>query len=187
MSRLEVRDTPIPGLRLVISLVLGDNRGYLNRVFCRDELVDAGWSGPVAQANITLTKHKGTVRGLHFQFPPHAEMKLVRCLRGEVWDVAVDLRRGSPTYLRWHAERLTGDNCTALLVPEGFAHGFQSLTDDVEMLYLHSAPYAPRSEGGLNVSDPAVGVAWPLPIYQISERDRAFHHVSDGFGGIALP
>lgn len=187
MSRLEVHDTPIPGLRRVVSRVLGDDRGHLQRVFCKDELLGAGWTGPVAQANITHTSHKGTVRGLHFQFPPHAEIKLVRCLRGAVWDVAVDLRRGSPTYLRWHAEQLTSDNATALLIPEGFAHGFQSLTDDVEMLYLHSAMYAAHSEGGLNASDPAIAVAWPLPIHLMSDRDRAFPLVSDGFEGISLP
>ncbi|AOB31016.1 dTDP-4-dehydrorhamnose 3,5-epimerase [Bordetella sp. H567] len=187
MKRLDSHDTPIPGVRRVVSARLGDARGHLARVFCRDELADAGWTGPVAQANMTLTHARGTVRGLHYQEPPDAEMKLVRCVRGEVWDVVLDLRRGSPTFLRWHAERLSAANLTALLIPEGCAHGFQTLTDDVEMLYLHSAPYAAASERGISATDPRARIAWPLPIASMSERDRAFAPLADNFEGILLP
>ncbi len=187
MKRLEVQETGIPGLRRVVSTRLGDERGFLARVFCQDEMQAAGWRGPVAQANVTHTRKKGTVRGFHFQHPPHAEMKLVRCLRGEVWDVAVDLREGSPTFLRWHAERLSGDNLAALLIPEGFAHGFQTLTDDVDMLYMHSAPHTPGSEGGIHVLDPVLAVTWPLPIGTLSERDRTFPLITAPFKGIAQP
>ena len=107
---------------------MGDARGFLSRLFCAEELRAAGWTGPIAQINHTHTARKGTVRGMHFQYPPHAEMKLVSCLRGEVWDVAVDIRAGSQTFLRWHAEILSADNGRALLIPQGFAHGFQALT-----------------------------------------------------------
>lgn len=186
MSRLNVEDTSLAGLRRVVSHRLGDERGYLARAFCQDELRNAGWTAAVAQANLTHTRDKGTVRGLHFQHPPRAEMKLVRCLRGEVWDVAVDLRRGSPTFLRWYAERLSGENLTALLIPEGFAHGFQTLTDDVDMLYLHSTAHAPGSEGGLSVRDPVLALPWPLPIGTLSERDQSHSFITDGFEGIAL-
>lgn len=186
MNRLEITPTPIAGLRRVISRQLGDSRGYLARTFCTEELATAGWPGPVAQANLTFTRQKGTVRGLHFQHPPHTEAKLVRCLRGEIWDVAVDLRKGSPTFLQWHAEVLSPANMNALLIPQGFAHGFQALTDDVEMLYLHSAAHAPSSEGGLSVTDPLLAIEWPLPIGEMSARDSAFPFLSNDFKGIDL-
>jgi dTDP-4-dehydrorhamnose 3,5-epimerase len=184
MPRFEVDDTPLAGLKRVRRQRLGDARGHLQRLFCADELAAAGWAGPVAQINHTLTVKQGTVRGLHFQLPPHAEIKLVSCLRGEVWDVAVDLRRGSPTLLRWHAERLSADNGIALLIPQGFAHGFQTLSDDVEMLYCHSAAYVAAAEGGLNPLDPRLGLPWPLPPAGLSPRDLAHPLLPDDFEGI---
>lgn len=187
MSSLEILNTPIEGLRRVVSRCREDSRGHLARVFCADELHAAGWAGPVAQANVTLTRHRGTVRGMHYQRPPHAEIKLVRCLRGEVWDVVLDLRRNSPTFLRWHAETLSQDNWTALLIPQGCAHGFQTLQDDVEMLYLHSAPFVPGSEGGVSAADPLMSITWPLPIIEQSERDLSFPPLSASFEGIASP
>jgi len=186
MNRFEVADTPLAGLRLVQRQRLGDSRGFLARVFCADELRAAGWSRTVAQINHTFTARRGTVRGLHFQQPPHAEMKLVSCLRGEVWDVAVDLRAGSPTFLQWHAARLSADNGHALLIPEGFAHGFQTLSDDAEMLYCHSAAYNPGAEAGLNVRDPRLAIAWPLPIAEVSPRDAAHPDIGADFKGVRL-
>jgi dTDP-4-dehydrorhamnose 3,5-epimerase len=111
-------------------------------------------------------------------------MKLVSCIRGEVWDVAVDIRAGSPTFLRWHAERLSADNRQAMLIPEGFAHGFQTLTADVEMLYCHSTAHAPGAEGGLNPRDPKLAIAWPLEIGEISERDAGHAPLTDSFTGV---
>ena len=184
MSRLQIEDTPHAGLKRVRRLPLGDARGFLVRLFCADELKDAGWSAPLAQVNQTRTFARGSVRGLHFQTPPHAEMKLVHCLRGEVWDVAVDLRRGSPTFLRWHGERLSGDNGIALLIPEGFAHGLQTLSDDVDMLYCHSSAYVATTEGGLHPREPRVGVDWPLPIAALSPRDDGHAFVGAEFDGI---
>lgn len=186
MSRLTLTQLPLAGLVLVERQRLGDSRGFLSRVFCAQELASVGWRRPVAQINHTFTARRGTVRGLHFQYPPHAEMKLVTCLRGEVWDVAVDVRAGSPTWLGWHAERLSAVNGRALLLPEGFAHGFQALTDEVELLYCHSAPYAAGSEGGLNARDPALGIAWPLAITELSARDGAHALVASGFEGVVL-
>ena len=141
MSRFAVLDTPISGLKIIERQRLADERGFLSRMFCADELLAAGWSKPVEQINQTLTRRQGAIRGMHFQFPPHAEMKLVNCVRGEVWDVAVDLRRGSPTFLKWFGVALSPENGRALLVPEGFAHGFQVLAPDSELIYLHSCPY----------------------------------------------
>ena len=184
MKRLVVEDTPLAGLKRVRRTRLGDSRGFLSRLFCADELAEAGWAGPVAQVNHTRTGLRGSVRGLHFQRPPHAETKLVQCLRGEVWDVAVDLRRGSPTFLRWHAEALSDDNGVALLIPEGFAHGLQTLADDVDMLYCHSVAYAADAEGGLHPRDPALAIDWPLPIAALSPRDEAHAFVGADFPGL---
>lgn len=184
MSRFAITPLPLAGLRRVTRQRLGDARGFLSRVFCADDLREAGWTRPIAQINHTFSARQGTLRGMHFQRPPHGEMKLVSCLRGEVWDVAVDLRAGSPTFLRWHAERLSADNAHALLIPEGFAHGFQALSDDVELLYCHSAPYVPAAEGGLNPRDPRLGIPWPLAIQEISERDARHPMLDAGFGGL---
>ncbi len=172
MSRFTLTDLPIPGVRLVQRQALEDARGFFSRLFCAQELADAGWRGSVAQINHTLTREAGSVRGLHFQRPPHAEIKLVSCLAGKVWDVVVDLRPGSPTYLQWHAEVLSATNRHALLIPEGVAHGFQTLSADVQLLYLHSHPYTPEAEGGLNPVDNRLAIAWPKPISMMSDRDR---------------
>lgn len=185
MSRFAVIDTPLAGLKLVERGRLSDARGFLSRLFCAEELAAAGWSKAIAQINQTLTRARGAVRGLHFQHPPHAEMKLVNCIRGKVFDVAVDLRRGSPTFLKWHGVELSEDNGRALLIPEGFAHGFQTLMPDSELLYFHSCAYAPASEGAIHVEDPRVGIAWPLPLAELSERDRRHPLLPLSFDGIA--
>ena len=171
MSRFAILDTPLTGLKLIERQQLGDSRGFLSRLFCAEELATVGWRKPVAQINQTLTQRAGTVRGMHYQKLPYAEMKLVTCLRGAIWDVAVDLRAGSPTYLQWHAEELSADNHRALLIPEGFAHGFQTLNDDCELLYLHSAAYTPEAEAGLNPKDPMLSITWPRAITELSARD----------------
>lgn len=181
-----VHPTPIADLMLVERVSRADARGFLTRIFCAEELSAAGWRAPVAQINQTLTRTRGTVRGLHYQHPPHAEMKLVSCLRGAVWDVAVDLRAGSPTFMRWHAQELSAENRHAMLIPEGFAHGLQSLTDDAELLYCHSAPYALRAEAGLHPREPRIGVAWPLPITALSDRDAGHPPLPPDFAGLRL-
>ncbi len=184
MRRLSVIDTPMAGLKLVERLQLGDNRGYLTRLFCADELRDAGWSQPVVQINLSYTSRRGVLRGLHFQRPPHAEDKLVSCIRGAVWDVAVDLRRGSPTFLHWHAAELSADNRVALLLPKGFAHGFQTLTEDAELVYMHSHAYVSESESGLHPLEPRLAIAWPLPVAEMSARDAAHAPLPSDFEGL---
>jgi dTDP-4-dehydrorhamnose 3,5-epimerase len=181
---LTITSTPLAGLQVVQRRRLEDPRGFLSRIFCADELASAGFTRPVAQVNQTLTRQRGAVRGLHFQYPPHAEDKFVSCLRGEVFDVAVDLRRGSPTFMQWHAERLSAENQRSLLIPQGFAHGFQALREDCELLYMHSMPYAPGAEGALNVHDAALAIAWPLPIADLSPRDASHPLVGASFPGI---
>ena len=183
-TRFEIIPTPIADLRVLQRKPLGDNRGYLERMFCTDEL-DAILAGRhIVQVNQTLTANRGTVRGMHFQHPPHAETKFVSCLRGEVFDVAVDLRRDSSTFLCWHAETLSADNHRTLVIPEGFAHGFQTQTDDCEMLYFHTTAYQLGTEGGLNAQDPRLAIQWPLPVAGLSPRDAAHPLLSDDFTGV---
>ena len=179
MSRFTLTATPLRGLTLLERRPIGDQRGYLERLFCRDELAEVLDGRVIAQINHTLTAKTGTVRGLHFQYPPHAETKFVTCLKGEVFDVAVDLRLGSPTFLLWHAEILSADNHRTLFIPEGFAHGFQTLVDDCELLYLHTAAYQPGAEGGVNALDPRLAIRWPLPVMDMSARDKG-HPLLDG-------
>jgi dTDP-4-dehydrorhamnose 3,5-epimerase len=186
VSRFTIRDTPIADLKLVERQQLGDSRGFLSRLFCADELAVAGWHKPIIQINQTFTQKQGTMRGMHFQRPPHAEMKLVTCLRGAVWDVAVDLRAGSPTFLQWHAEELSAANHRALLIPDGFAHGFQSLSGDCELIYLHSEAYAPEAEAGLNPQDPMLSISWPLAISELSARDAQYPMLDHQFKGVTL-
>jgi dTDP-4-dehydrorhamnose 3,5-epimerase len=186
MTRFVIADTPLAGVRVVERELRGDARGFLVRLFCAEELASAGWRLPIAQINHTCTVRRGTVRGMHFQHPPHAEMKLVMCVRGSVWDVAVDLRAGSSTFLRWHSEVLSADNRRALLIPEGCAHGFQALTDDCELIYLHSAAYAPGSESALNALDPRLAIAWPEKVAERSARDQDHPMVGNDFQGIRL-
>ena len=186
MTRFKIIDTPISGLKIVERQKLGDARGFLSRLFCADELVSAGWHKPIAQINHAYTQKRGTVRGMHFQYPPYAEVKLVTCLQGGILDVAIDLRAGSPTFLRWQAEELSAGNRRALLIPEGFAHGFQTLADDCELLYLHSAPYAPEAEAGLNPKDPMLTLTWPLEITELSSRDAQHPMLSESFMGVVL-
>ena len=165
---------------------MDDDRGFLSRIFCAEELAENGWNKPIAQINHSCTRKKGAVRGLHFQRPPHAEMKLVSVIRGELWDVAVDLRADSKTYLQWHAEILSAENNRAILIPEGFAHGYQTMTADVEVLYCHSAAYNKDSESGLNASDATLDIKWPMAISESSLKDRNHPLVEDGFVGLSL-
>jgi dTDP-4-dehydrorhamnose 3,5-epimerase len=178
-NRFNIIETPLAGLVRLDRVRMGDQRGWLERMFCAEELNGAGWTTGIAQINRTLTLNRGTLRGMHFQNAPHEEAKLVSCLAGEVFDVAIDVRRSSPTYLHWHGEILSADNARSLLIPEGFAHGFQTLSDTVEMLYFHSVPYAPASEDGLRPDDPTLAIAWPLAISEMSERDRSHKLLSE--------
>jgi dTDP-4-dehydrorhamnose 3,5-epimerase len=151
-----------------------DERGFFARIWCRQELAAQGLDTEIAQESLSFNRHRGTVRGLHFQRPPHEETKIVRCPRGGIFDVIVDLRPRSPTYLRWQGFELTAENHKALYVPKGFAHGFQTLVDDAEIVYQISEFYAPNSAGGHRYDDAAFGVAWPLPVTMISERDLSW-------------
>lgn len=186
MSRFVIHNTPLAGLKVVERQQIGDSRGFLSRLFCASELAAAGWTDPVKQINHTLTQKRGTVRGMHFQLPPHAEMKLVSCIKGAVLDVVVDVRAGSPTFLQWHAEELSTSNCRALMIPQGFAHGFQTLEDNCELIYLHSAAYAADAEAGLNALDARLAITWPLAVAERSARDVQHAMLNPQFTGVAL-
>jgi dTDP-4-dehydrorhamnose 3,5-epimerase len=185
-NRFQLDRLPLDGLLLITRNPAADERGFLARVYDRSEFSAHGIDRPVAQINHSLTSRAGVVRGMHWQYPPYAEVKLVSCLRGEVFDVAVDLRRGSPTFLRWHGEVLSATNHRSLFIPEGFAHGFQALGDDCELLYLHSAPYVPAAEGRINPLDPRLAIAWPLPIGGTSLQDAERIPLPDDFPGATL-
>jgi len=151
-----------------------DERGFFARIWCRQELAAQGLDTEIAQESLSFNRHRGTVRGLHFQRPPHEETKIVRCTRGGIFDVIVDLRPRSPSYLRWQGFELTAENRKALYVPKGFAHGFQTLADNAEIVYQISEFYAPNSAGGYRSDDVAFGIAWPLPVTVVSERDLSW-------------
>ncbi len=177
--------TPLNGVTIIQRKPHRDERGYFERMFCSAEFTMEKIQFPIVQINHTLTKQRGALRGLHFQNPPHAEDKIVSCLRGKVFDVAVDLRRSSLTFLRWHAVELSADNNRSVLISKGFAHGFQTLTDDCELLYLHSAPFTPDAEVGVHPEDPRVKISWPVPITEMSERDRNHQMLAGDFKGLA--
>lgn len=185
-ARFDIKSTPLTGLKVLTRKPVGDSRGWFERMFCMDELQDILGSRNLVQVNRTLTQKKGSVRGMHFQHAPSAEMKFVSCLRGEVFDVAVDLRPGSATFLQWHAELLNGATLKTLAIPEGFAHGFQTLTDDCEMFYLHTAAHDTAAEGGLNPKDPSLAIHWPLPIAELSARDAGHPRIAGDYSGVRL-
>jgi dTDP-4-dehydrorhamnose 3,5-epimerase len=184
MSKLTKIELPLQDLMLVERNHLSDERGFFVRLFCANELGIAGWTKPIQQINFTHTKHKGSVRGMHFQNNPFAEMKMVTCLQGSVFDVAVDLRPESETFLHWHGEILSLANKRSLIIPEGFAHGFQALDDDCELLYFHSEPYDQPSEEGILFDDQKIGISWPIEITEVSKRDKSHHPLDSNFRGV---
>jgi dTDP-4-dehydrorhamnose 3,5-epimerase len=186
MSELSVLQLPLAGLFSLQHKVHEDERGRFARLFCQGSLAAFGHPVHIRQINHSRTALRGSVRGLHFQYPPHAETKLITCLRGAVWDVAVDMRRDSATFLQWHAERLEAGDGRSLLIPPGFAHGFQTLTDDAELLYLHSADYSPEHEGGLSANDARLAISWPLPVSNLSARDAAHPPLTTDFQGVTV-
>lgn len=183
---IEIQNTKIEDLIILNREPLFDNRGYFERLYCIDDLKSVLKNKKIEQINHSLTKKKGAVRGLHFQSPPFSEVKMVSCIKGEVWDIAIDIRKNSPTFLRYHAEILTATNNKTLLIPEGFAHGFQTLTADCEMLYFHTQKFNKEFDSGLNILDPLLNIKWPIEISEISDRDRSHNMLNQLFNGIVI-
>jgi dTDP-4-dehydrorhamnose 3,5-epimerase len=163
-----------------------DHRGKFARIFCQEELRQIEHQERIVQINHSLTKKKGAIRGMHFQHPPKAEIKIVLCLSGSVFDVIVDLRRNSSSFLQWYGKVLSGENQKMMYIPEGFAHGFQTLEENSELLYLHTEFYSPEHEGGVRYNDPKIEIAWPLEITEISEKDKNYPLLTGVFQGIQL-
>lgn len=183
---MKIALTKISGIVVVELEPIKDSRGSFKRLFCEQELRSVIDTRSIVQINHSSTASVGSIRGLHYQNPPHAEMKLVQCLEGCVWDVAVDLRADSPTFLQWHAEELSPANCKMLVIPEGCAHGFQTLEPNSELLYFHTALYNKFAEGGVRYNDPRLNIAWPLNVGEISERDQNHPLILDNYMGIEL-
>lgn len=181
---MNVVPTRLAGVVAVETAGFADQRGVFTRFYCEGELSPVIGERRIVQINHSQNVAAGTVRGMHYQHPPHAEMKLVRCIKGRVWDVALDLRAGSPTFLQWHGEELSAENQRMLVIPEGCAHGFQALEAGSELLYLSTAFYAPEAEGGVACDDPRLGIAWPLPVTGLSPRDGNHEPIADDFAGI---
>jgi dTDP-4-dehydrorhamnose 3,5-epimerase len=167
-------DTFLAGVVVIDPEPAADERGAFTRTFCTEEFAARGLNSAVAQCSTSLNHRRGTLRGLHYQLAPHAECKLVRCTRGSIYDVAVDLRPDSPTYRRWLSVELSGENGRMLYIPEGLAHGFQTLEDDSEVAYQMSRGFSPEHYRGVRFDDPAFGVNWPFPVSVISERDLGY-------------
>ncbi len=176
--------TPLSGNYLVQPEPFTDERGWFVRTYCKREFAAIGHRDEWVQLNHSFTREQGSIRGMHFQLPPWGEIKMVRCIAGAVWDVVVDLRKDSPTFLQWYAAELSAENRTMMYIPAGFAHGFQTLKPDTALLYHHTEYYQPGAESGLRFDDPALGLQWPLPVTRVSERDQAHPLIDETFKGI---
>jgi dTDP-4-dehydrorhamnose 3,5-epimerase len=185
-ARFHFTETKLAGLYTIQRKPIADPRGFFARFFCAEEFRELGLVKPIVQINHTLTDKKGAVRGMHFQYPPHAETKIVSCLRGKIFDVAIDIRRGSPTFLQWYGVELSTENFKSLYIPEGFAHGFQTLTDDCEIFYLVTTAYAPQHEGAIHPQDPEIAVDWSLGVSLLSDKDSSIPLISRSFPGLEL-
>ena len=173
MAGLKFTELPLKGAYTVDLEKRGDDRGFFARYWCKNEFEEFGLDANIVQINNSMSRYKGTLRGLHFQCPPKAETKIVRCVKGAIWDVIVDIRKNSRTYGKWFGAELTAENRTMMYVPKGFAHGFQTMVDNVELLYLHSEFYSKEDEGGLLYNDKDIAIEWPLPVSVISKRDKS--------------
>ena len=176
--------TPLQGSYVIHLAPFSDERGWFARTYCENEFKEMGHSSKWVQMNHSYTAKKGTIRGMHFQVPPYKEIKMVRCIRGKVFDVIVDIRRNSQTFLQWFGVELSADAMNMLYIPAGFAHGFQAMNDDCELIYHHSEFYTPGAEGGIKYNDPAVGIRWPLEVSLISDRDLNHPVLNENFKGI---
>lgn len=164
--------TSLDGAWLIHLEPIHDSRGFFARTFCIEEFAAHGLETEFCQHSISLSVHEGTVRGMHYQSEPHGEVKLLRCVNGKIWDVIIDIRPKSRTYGRWQGFELSAANRNQLYIPKGFAHGFQTLADNTEVNYLISEPHTPTAGGGIRYNEPSLGITWPLPVSEISEKDR---------------
>ncbi len=176
--------TTLQGSYEITLLPYTDNRGWFTRFYCKEEFEQINHSKEWVQMNHSFTKAKGSIRGMHYQYPPNSEIKVVRCISGAVYDVIIDLRKSSKTFLHWRGTELSADKKNMLYIPEGFAHGFQTLTENCELIYFHSEYYTSGNEGGIRYNDSAIGIIWPLDVTEVSERDSKNPLIDHNFKGI---
>lgn len=181
---MQINVQPIEGLYLVELNSAEDSRGSFTRVFCSNELKNVMNNQNIVQINISKNNQKGLIRGIHYQKKPNAEVKLINCIKGKIYDVVVDLRISSKTFLQWRSYELSQDDNKMLIIPKGCAHGFQTLTENSNLLYFHSEFYSPDQEEGINYNDPIIKIKWPLPIREVSNRDKEFKFLNNNFKGI---
>ena len=178
--------TEIEGVYVIELEPFQDERGFFSRIFCEKEFGQAGLVSDFVQVNHSTSRYKGTIRGLHFQLPPHSEVKVLRCVRGSLYDVIVDIRKNSLTFLEHFKIELSESNHRMLYIPTGFAHGFQTLSDNTSLIYFHSDFYHPSAEKGLKYNDPRLSIEWPLPVSQISKKDQEHNYLSQDYQGIEI-
>jgi dTDP-4-dehydrorhamnose 3,5-epimerase len=178
--------TPLTGAYVIDIEPFVDERGSFARTFCQKEFAIIGFHDQIVQINHSVTRQKGTIRGMHYQAPPACETKIIRCVHGKVFDVIVDIRVKSSTFMQWYSMELSKENARTIYIPKGFAHGFQALTDNVELIYHHSAFYSPELERGLRFDDVALSIAWPLPVGPVSPKDQSCPLIGDNFKGIEI-
>lgn len=176
--------TGLNGSFIVIPEPFTDERGWFARTYCKNEFAKIGHAGEWVQMNHSFTKQKGSIRGMHYQPPPHSEIKLVRCIAGAAYDVIIDLRKNSPTFLHFFGAGISAANKKMMYIPEGFAHGFQTLTDDCELVYNHSQFYTPGVEAAIKYNDPAININWPMTVSSISAKDDNHPNIDSNFKGI---
>ena len=174
---------PLYGAHIIIAEPFVDNRGMFERVFCKREIKSIHHEKEIVQINHSVTSKKGSIRGMHYQIFPSAEIKIVKAIKGSVYDVIIDVRRNSPTFLKYHGEKISYDNLTSMYIPEGFAHGFQTLEDECELLYFHTSFYDPQNERAIRYDDPLIGINWPLNVADISDKDRSYPYLNNSFEG----
>lgn len=177
-------ETPLAGSFVIEPKVLTDDRGWFARFYCKNEFNEIGHAKEWVQLNHSVTNRKGALRGMHFQLKPFREIKMVKCIAGAVYDVIIDIRKDSSTFLMWFGAELSAKNGKMLYIPEGFAHGFQCLENDCELIYHHSEFYTPNSEGGIRFDDPMINIKWPLPVTMMSQRDQSHPFLDRNFKGI---
>jgi dTDP-4-dehydrorhamnose 3,5-epimerase len=181
---MKITPLPLKDSYLIVPDPFEDNRGQFARIFCKKEMSATGLKKNIVQVNHSLTVLKGAVRGMHFQYPPKAEIKMVKCLNGKVFDVIIDLRKDSSTFLKWHGEILSEENMKMIYIPEGFAHGFQTMEKKSRLLYFHTEFYNPEFEGSVRYDDPLINIAWPLEVTDISNKDEKHPLLPNNFSGI---
>ncbi|MBA2745460.1 MAG: dTDP-4-dehydrorhamnose 3,5-epimerase [Flavisolibacter sp.] len=183
---MKFQPLPLKDAYLVATEPYTDERGRFSRFYCKKEFDTVGHIKEWVQLNHSITLKEGTIRGMHFQLPPFREVKMIKCIKGKVFDVIIDIRKGSATFLQWFGTELSDENQLMMYIPEGFAHGFQCLSDDCHLLYHHTEYYTPGSEGGIRYDDPLINIKWPMPLSLISDRDQDHPYLNNHFKGIDI-